>query len=335
MLATRAADAVVRARLRQPGRRPGRAGLRRRLDRGRRRRRAGRPGRRSSPRRCSSSTSTSGRCSASGCSTRGAGSPPSRSPRSSSPSGRRRPTPTVDAGRDARRSTRSPRSTRRSCSARATTSRKNGFTDVVLGLSGGIDSSLVACIAADALGPEHVHARRHAVALLERGLAHRRRGRWPTTSASTTALIAIEDAFAAFLELLAPSFDGREPDLTEENLQSRIRGDAADGAVEQVRLAGAHHRQQERDGRRLLHALRRHGRRLRRHQGRAEAARLRALPRTQRAGRARGRSPRRCSPSRRRPSCAPTSATTRACRPTRCSTRSSRPTSRTTAPRPS
>ncbi len=36
--------------------------------------------------------------------------------------------------------------------------RKNGFTDVVLGLSGGIDSSLVACIAADALGPEHVHA---------------------------------------------------------------------------------------------------------------------------------------------------------------------------------
>ena len=35
--------------------------------------------------------------------------------------------------------------------------RKNGFTDVVIGLSGGIDSSLVACVAADALGPEHVH----------------------------------------------------------------------------------------------------------------------------------------------------------------------------------
>ena len=36
--------------------------------------------------------------------------------------------------------------------------RKNGFTDVVLGLSGGIDSSLVTAIAADAVGPEHVHA---------------------------------------------------------------------------------------------------------------------------------------------------------------------------------
>ena len=34
---------------------------------------------------------------------------------------------------------------------------KNGFSDVVIGLSGGIDSTIVACIAADALGPEHVH----------------------------------------------------------------------------------------------------------------------------------------------------------------------------------
>ena len=100
---------------------------------------------------------------------------------------------------------------------------KNGFTDVVLGLSGGIDSSLVACIAADALGPEHVHT----VAMPSRyssegseldaaelagnlGVDHR--------------TIAIEDAFGSFLELLAPSFEGREPDLTEENLQSRIRG---------------------------------------------------------------------------------------------------------------
>ena len=48
------------------------------------------------------------------------------------------------------------------------------------------------------------------------------------------------------------------PDLTEENLQSPHPGRAAHGAVQQVRLAGADHRQQERDGRRLLHALRRH-----------------------------------------------------------------------------
>ena len=50
------------------------------------------------------------------------------------------------------------------------------------------------------------------------------------------------------------------------------------GPVERVRLDGAHDRQQERDGRRLLDPVRRHGRRLRRHQGRAEDARLRAVP---------------------------------------------------------
>ncbi len=100
---------------------------------------------------------------------------------------------------------------------------KNGFTDVVLGLSGGIDSSLVACIAADALGPEHVHT----VAMPSRYSSE-----GSELDASELAgnlgvdhrTIAIEDAFGSFLELLAPSFEGREPDLTEENLQSRIRG---------------------------------------------------------------------------------------------------------------
>ena len=110
-------------------------------------------------------------------------------------------------------------------------------------------------------------------------------------------------------------------------------GHAPHGAVEQVRLAGAHHRQQERDGRRLLHALRRHGRRLRGHQGRAQDAGLRAGRATATPGRGVRSSPRTSSPSRPRPSCAPTSATTSRCRPTRCSTRSSRPTWRTTAPR--
>ena len=66
----------------------------------------------------------------------------------------RRAAPTRRAS--SRCSRRCTRSTRRSCSAPATTSRKNGFTDVLIGLSGGIDSSLVAAIAADALGPEHV-----------------------------------------------------------------------------------------------------------------------------------------------------------------------------------
>jgi NAD+ synthase (glutamine-hydrolysing) len=100
---------------------------------------------------------------------------------------------------------------------------KNGFAEVVLGLSGGIDSSLVATVAADALGRERVHgvlmpsryssagSITDAEALADNlGIEHR--------------LIPIEPAFAAFGELLAPSFSGLEADLTEENLQSRIRG---------------------------------------------------------------------------------------------------------------
>jgi NAD+ synthase (glutamine-hydrolysing) len=100
---------------------------------------------------------------------------------------------------------------------------KNGFTDVVFGLSGGIDSSLVAVIAADALGPEHVHAvsmpsryssegsRTDAEALCE-------------AAGIELRTIAIEPAHAALVEMLAPSFEGLAEDLTEENLQPRIRG---------------------------------------------------------------------------------------------------------------
>ena len=101
--------------------------------------------------------------------------------------------------------------------------RKNGFTDVVIALSGGIDSSIVATIAVDAFGPDHVHgismpsrfssagSKDDARALAERlGIDYR--------------TIAIEPAHAALLEMLAPSFGERPPNVTEENLQSRIRG---------------------------------------------------------------------------------------------------------------
>ncbi|HEX2575786.1 MAG TPA: NAD+ synthase [Aquihabitans sp.] len=100
---------------------------------------------------------------------------------------------------------------------------KNGFADVVIGLSGGVDSTLVAAIAVDAVGPEHVHgvsmpsryssehSRSDAALLAERlGIELR--------------TIAIEPAHRAELEMLAPSFEGLAEDLTEENLQSRIRG---------------------------------------------------------------------------------------------------------------
>ena len=100
---------------------------------------------------------------------------------------------------------------------------KNGFTDVGIGVSGGIDSSLVAAIATDALGVDHVHgvlmpsrySSDHSVADAEAlcrnlGIDHR--------------IIPVEPGHQAFLEMLAPSFEGLDPDLAEENVQSRIRG---------------------------------------------------------------------------------------------------------------
>ncbi len=101
--------------------------------------------------------------------------------------------------------------------------RKNGFTDVVIGLSGGIDSSLVACVAVDALGAEHVHG----VAMPSR---YSSQGSIDDAYALAQALeidvrtISIEPAFQAYLDMLEESFAGRGPDLTEENLQSRCRG---------------------------------------------------------------------------------------------------------------
>ena len=101
--------------------------------------------------------------------------------------------------------------------------RKNGFTDVVIGLSGGIDSALVAAIAVDALGAEHVHG----VSMPSRYSSEGSR-----TDAATLAqnlsidmqTISIEPAFEAYLQMTAASFAGRPQDLTEENLQSRVRG---------------------------------------------------------------------------------------------------------------
>ena len=100
---------------------------------------------------------------------------------------------------------------------------KNGFTDVVIGLSGGIDSSIVAAIAVDALGADHVHG----VAMPSR---YSSQGSLDDAEKLATALgidhrvVSIEPAFGAYLEMLQPSFTGRDPDLTEENLQSRVRG---------------------------------------------------------------------------------------------------------------
>ncbi|HVW33592.1 MAG TPA: NAD(+) synthase, partial [Acidimicrobiia bacterium] len=101
--------------------------------------------------------------------------------------------------------------------------RKNGFADVVIGLSGGIDSSVVAAVAADALGPEHVtgvlmpsrYSSDHSVTDAEALAAN---------LGIRTLTVPIEDVHRAFLALLAGPFAGTEPGLAEENLQARIRG---------------------------------------------------------------------------------------------------------------
>jgi NAD+ synthase (glutamine-hydrolysing) len=101
--------------------------------------------------------------------------------------------------------------------------RKNGFSDVVVGVSGGIDSALTAALAVEALGAEHVHC----VSMPSRFSSEGTRGDAQKLAESLGCEfreIPIEPMVEEFVGALAPSFEGREPDLTEENLQARIRG---------------------------------------------------------------------------------------------------------------
>jgi NAD+ synthase (glutamine-hydrolysing) len=100
---------------------------------------------------------------------------------------------------------------------------KNGFKKVVIGLSGGIDSSLVAAIAVDALGSENVV-----------GVSMPSRYSSPGSKSDAEALarnlgielrvIPIEKTFSSYLDMLAEPFKDTQPDVTEENIQARIRG---------------------------------------------------------------------------------------------------------------
>jgi len=101
--------------------------------------------------------------------------------------------------------------------------RKNGFHDVVVGLSGGIDSALVATIASDALGAEHVHTVWMPSAYSSE--ESRRYAAEVAASLGTTLIdLPIDGAVDALLKTLQPVFAGRPADATEENLQARIRG---------------------------------------------------------------------------------------------------------------
>ena len=99
----------------------------------------------------------------------------------------------------------------------------NGFKGVVMGLSGGVDSALTLAIAVDALGADKVMA----VMMPSRYTAdislHDAEQQAHTLGVEYR-VIAIERAFNTFLELLAPSFAGLAPDITEENIQARCRG---------------------------------------------------------------------------------------------------------------
>lgn len=100
---------------------------------------------------------------------------------------------------------------------------KNGFSGALIGVSGGIDSALTLAIAVDALGKENVTA-----VLMP--------SRYTSDISTEDALelinnlgvqhetISIEPMFTSFLQQLAPSFVGKKPDITEENLQARCRG---------------------------------------------------------------------------------------------------------------
>jgi NAD+ synthase (glutamine-hydrolysing) len=99
---------------------------------------------------------------------------------------------------------------------------KNGFTDVVIAVSGGIDSALTSALAAEALGPERVHC----VSMPSRYSADETRSdaqRLAESLGTDFRQLPINQFVTTAEAALAESFAGREPDLTEENLQARIR----------------------------------------------------------------------------------------------------------------
>ena len=149
------------------------------------------------------------------------------------------------AARPARRSTSAPRARPRTASRSSRSSRrsstsssrcasrwssrcadyveKNGFSEVVVGVSGGIDSALTAALAVEALGPERVHC----VSMPSRFSSEATRAdarKLAENLGVDFRELPIEPIVEAFEATLAESFAGLDRDLTEENVQARIRG---------------------------------------------------------------------------------------------------------------
>ena len=100
---------------------------------------------------------------------------------------------------------------------------KNGFSDIVIGVSGGIDSALTLALAMEALGPGRVHA----VSMPSRYSSPETRRDAEAVARNLGASfreIPIDPIFDGFEQALAGAFEGKDRDLTEENLQARIRG---------------------------------------------------------------------------------------------------------------
>ena len=159
---------------------------------------------------------------------------------------------------------------------------KNGFGDVVLGISGGIDSALTAALAADALGPERVHT----VSMPSR---------FSSEGTRDDAREVSENLGLDFREVPDRGRRRGLPRGARAALERAGRGeppgahprDAADGAVQHARLARRLDGQQVGDGGRLRDDLRRHGRRVRAPQGRVQDRRLPPRATPERACRAR------------------------------------------------
>jgi NAD+ synthase (glutamine-hydrolysing) len=101
--------------------------------------------------------------------------------------------------------------------------RKNGFSKVVIGLSGGIDSALTAAIATDGLGAENVWGISMPTRFSSEGSVEDSR-RLAGALGIRFDVVAIESVFEAYLEMFDPLFAGTEFGVAEENLQARIRG---------------------------------------------------------------------------------------------------------------
>ena len=212
---------------------------------------------------------------------------------------------------------------------------KNGFERVVLALSGGIDCALVALVAVDALGPERVTCVSMPSPYSSEGTRGDARAIAENLGVDFME-IGIEDAMRAYDAALEDAFAGREADIAEENIQARIRGNVVMALSNKfgwlVLTTG--NKSELSVGYATLYGDMAGGFAVLKDVFKGWVYRL-VRWRNERRERARAACPPACSSGRRRPSCAPTSATRTRCPPTTCSTRSSPATSSRTSTPPS